>query len=100
MRRIGGLAHKGLIVFENVAQLFFQLPLGEDVLDSTPGGLAAFGGRRGLGPPFCPLQERIEIMGFFGFAKKLIVDIEMFVFAFTHCREKPLKSMGSISWGA
>ncbi len=36
-------------------------------------------------------------MRFFGFAEKLIVDIEMFVFAFAHFREKPLKSMGSMA---
>jgi hypothetical protein len=87
----------GLIVFENVAQFFLQLPLGKHVLNSAPSSFAAFAGRRYLGPPLGSLQQRIEIMGFFRFAKKLIVDIKMLVCAFTHCREKPLKSMGSIS---
>jgi hypothetical protein len=30
-------------------------------------------------------------MRFFGFPEKLIVDIEMFVFAFTHCSRKALE---------
>jgi hypothetical protein len=30
-------------------------------------------------------------MGFFGFAKKLIIDIEMFVCAFAHCSRKALE---------
>jgi hypothetical protein len=30
-------------------------------------------------------------MRFFGFAKKLIVDIKMFVFAFAHCQRKALE---------
>ena len=51
--------------------------------------------RRRFGAPFGAFQQRIEIMRFFGFAEKLIVDIEMFVFAFAHFREKPLKSIGS-----
>ena len=82
---------RGSIVFENVAQLFFQLSLGEYVLDTTPCRLAALGYGRGFGPPLRSFQQRIEIMGFFGFAKKLIIDIEMFVCAFAHCSRKALE---------
>ena len=72
------------LVFENVAQLFFQLPLGQDVLDAAPSRLAAFAYRGRFRAALGPFYQRIEVMRFFGFAKKLIVDIEMFVFAFAH----------------
>jgi hypothetical protein len=88
------------VVFEYVAQFFFQLPLGEHILHPTPRGLATLARSGGFGTTLRALNQRIEIMRFFGFAKKLIIDIKMFVFAFTHCSrkapEKPLKSIGSI----
>ena len=80
-----------LIVFENVAQLFFQLPFGEHVLDTAPGRLPAFADSSGFRPPFGAFYQRIEVMRFFGFAKKLIVDIKVFVFAFAHCWRKALE---------
>ncbi|MGA2187447.1 MAG: hypothetical protein ABSH33_02885 [Steroidobacteraceae bacterium] len=79
------------IVFEDVAQLFFQLPFGENVLDPAPRRLAALSGGSGLGPALGAFYERIEVMRFFGFAKKLIVDIEVFVVAFAHCSRKALE---------
>jgi hypothetical protein len=79
------------IVFENVAQLFFQLSLGEYVLDTTPRRFAALAYGCGLGPPLRSLEQRVEVMGFFGFAKKLIIDIEMLVCAFAHCSRKALE---------
>ena len=84
------------VVFEYVFEFFLELPLGKDILDPAPGRFTAFTGRGGLRPTLRALNQRIEIMRLFGFAEKLIVDIEMFVFAF-HCREKPLKSIGSIT---
>jgi hypothetical protein len=91
----GNSSYEDSIVFEYIAQLFFQLPLGQDVLYPAPGGFSAFDRRGRFGAPFGAFQQRIEIMGFLGFAEELIVDVEMFVFAFAHFREKPLKSMGS-----
>ncbi len=88
-----------LVVFEDVAQLFFQLPLGQYVLNPTPGRLAALAGGNGLRAPFGALQHGIEFMGFFGFAKKLLVDIEMFVVAFTHFSRKALEINGIASSG-
>jgi hypothetical protein len=87
----GALKSFDSIVFENVAQLFFQLALGKNVLDAAPSRLAplAYGGR--FRPALCPVYERIEVMRFFGFAKKLIVDVEMFVVAFAHCSRKALE---------
>jgi hypothetical protein len=82
---------RGSIVFENVAQLFFQLPLGEHVLYTAPSRLAALAYGRRFGAPLGSFQQWIEIMGFFGFAKKLIIDIEMFVCAFAHCSRKALE---------
>jgi hypothetical protein len=79
------------IVFEDIAQLFFQLPLGEHVLDAAPSRLAALTGGRRFGPTFRSALSGIEVMRFFGFAKKLIVDIKMFVFAFAHCSRKALE---------
>ena len=76
------------VVFEYVFEFFFELPLGKDILDPTPGRFTAFTGRGGLRPTLRALNQRIEIMRLFGFAEKLIIDIEMFVFAF-HCRESP-----------
>src|SRR5476651_1040868 len=61
---------RGSIVFENVAQLFFQLSLGEHVLDTTPRRFAALAHGGGFGPPLRSLEQRVEVMGFFGFAKK------------------------------
>jgi hypothetical protein len=83
------------IVFENFAQLFLQLPLGEDIFHAAPGGFAALGRRRRrLGAPFGALQQGIEFVGFFGFAEELIVDVKMFVFAFTHFSRKALEING------
>ncbi len=79
------------VVFEDVFQFFFELPLGEHVLDPAPGSLAFLAGGRGFGPAFGTLYEGIEVMGFFGFPEKLIVNIEMFVFAFAHCSGKALQ---------
>ena len=86
-------AHRArlLIVFEDIAQLFFQLPLGEHILDPAPRRLAALTGGRRFGPTLSAFYQRIEVMRFFGFAKKLIVDIEMFVFAFAHFSRKALE---------
>ena len=55
-------APKGSIVFEDVAQLFFQLPLSQHVLDSAPGSLAAFARRRRLGPAFRAFHHRIKVV--------------------------------------
>ena len=76
------------LVFEDFAQLFFQLPFGKHVLDPAPRRFAplAHGGR--LGAALRALYQRIEVMRFFSLAKKLIVDIEMFVFAFAHFSRK------------
>ncbi len=79
------------IVFEDIAQLFFQLPLGEHVLDAAPSRLAALTGSRRFGPTLGAFYQRIEVMRFFGFAKKLIIDIKMFVVAFAHCSRKALE---------
>ena len=76
------------LVFEDFAQLFFQLPLGKDVLDAAPRSLAALAYGNRLGAALRTLDQRIEVMRFFGLAKKLIVDIEMFVFAFAHFSRK------------
>jgi hypothetical protein len=87
-----GLIRFQLVVFENIAQFFFQLAFGEYVFHAAPGRLAAFAGRRGgFGAPFGALQQGIEVVLFFGFPEKLIVDIEMFVFAFAHCSRKALE---------
>jgi hypothetical protein len=77
-----------LIVFEYVAQLFFQLPLGQNVFDAAPSCLPAFACGHRFGSAFCALDEGIEVVRFFGFPEKLIVNIEMFVFAFTHFSRK------------
>jgi len=88
-------ALKGSIVFENVAQLFLQLPLGEDVFHAAPGGFAALGGRcRRFGAPLGALQYGVEFVGFFGFAEELVVDVKMFVFACTHFSRKALEING------
>lgn len=76
------------LVFEDIAQLFFQLPLGKHVLDTAPGSLATFADGNSLGAAFRALYQRIEVMRFFGLAKKFLVDIEMFVFAFAHFSRK------------
>ena len=78
----------GLIVFENFAQFLFQLPLSEYVFHSAPCRLAAFGGGHHFGSPFRALNQGIEVVRFFGFPEKLIVDVEMFVFAFAHFSRK------------
>jgi hypothetical protein len=83
-----------LIVFENVFELFFELTFGENVLDTAPRRFAALAGGSRFGPTLRAFYQRIEVMGFFGFAKKLIVDIEMFVFAFAHCSRKTLEING------
>jgi hypothetical protein len=88
------------VVFENVAQLFFQLPLRQDVLDPAPSGFAAFDRRGRFGAPFGALQQRIEIMGFLGFTEELFVDVEMFVFAFAHFSRKALEINGIEQAGA
>ena len=80
-----------LFVFENVAQLFFQLTFREHILDPAPRRLTAFARRGRFGSTFRALQQWIEIMRFFGFAKKFIIDIEMFVFAFAHFSRKALE---------
>ena len=91
-RRGAPHSKKRLFVLEDIAQLFFQLALGQHVLDAAPRRLPAFiTGRRGFRSPFGALDQRIEVMGFFGFAKKLIVDIEVFVVAFAHCSRKALE---------
>ncbi len=38
-----------LIVFEDFAQFFFQLPLGKHVLDAAPGSLAALAAAAAFG---------------------------------------------------
>ena len=76
------------LVFEDIAQLFFQLPLGKDVLDAAPRSLAALAHGNRLGAALRTLYQRIEVMRFFGLAKKLIIDVEMFVFAFAHFSRK------------
>src|SRR5450631_2080978 len=81
----------GLIVFENIAQFFFQLPLGEHVFHATPSGLAALADGGDFGAPLGALQQGIEVVRFFGFPEKLLVDIEMFVFAFAHWWRKALE---------
>ena len=71
---------------------FKALTLGKHILDAAPGCLAAlFTGSRGFGPTLSAFYQRIEVMRFFGFAKKLIVDIKMFVVAFAHCSRKALE---------
>jgi hypothetical protein len=86
---------QGSIVFENFAQLFLQLPLGQDIFHAAPGGFAALGRRRRrFGAPFGALQQGIEFVGFFGFAEELVVDVKMFVFAFTHFSRKALEING------
>jgi hypothetical protein len=77
-----------LIVFEDIAQLFFQLAFGDYVFDSAPSSLATFAHRRRFGAPFGTLQHGIELLRFFGFPEKLIVNVKMFVFAFAHCSRK------------
>jgi hypothetical protein len=79
------------IVFEDIAQLSFQLPLGKDILNPAPGRFAALAGSGGFGSALSAFYQRIEVVRFFGFAKKLVVDIEMFVVAFTHCSRKALE---------
>ena len=76
------------LVFEDIAQLFFQLPLGEHVLDAAPRSLATLADGCRLGAALHTFYQRIEVMRFFGLAKKLIVDVEMFVFAFAHFSRK------------
>jgi hypothetical protein len=83
-----------LVFLENVFQLFFELPFGEDILDPAPRCLAALGSGRCLGPTLRTFYEGIEVMRLFGFAEKLIIDIEMFVFAFAHCSRKTLEING------
>jgi hypothetical protein len=72
------------LVFEDFAQLFFQLPLGKHVLDAAPCRLATLAHGSHLGAALRTLYQWIEVMRFFGLAKKLIIDVEMFVFAFAH----------------
>ena len=79
---------KGLFVFEDVAELFFQLPLGQDVLDAAPGSFATFARGHRFGPAFCTLYDVVEVVRLLGFTEKLIVDVEMFVFAFAHGSRK------------
>jgi len=76
------------LVFEDFAQLFFQLPLGKHILDAAPRGLATLADGNRLGAALRAFYQWIEVMRFFGLAKKLIVDIEMFVFAFAHFSRK------------
>jgi hypothetical protein len=60
---------KQSIVFEDFFQFFFELPLGEHVLDAAPRSLATlFSGSRRFGPTLGAFYQRIEVMGFFGFA--------------------------------
>src|SRR5271167_445021 len=80
-----------LIVFEDVAQFFQQLTLGKHILDPAPGGLAALAGGGGFRAPFGALQQWVEVVIFLGFTEKLIVDVEMFVFACAHSRRKALE---------
>jgi len=47
--------------------------------------------RGGFGAPFSALQQGIEVVRFFGFPEKLVIDIKMFVFAFAHCSRKALE---------
>src|SRR5260370_24810702 len=63
------------LVFEDIAQLFFQLPLGKHVLDAAPRGLATFAHGNRFGAALRTLNQRIEVMRFFGLAKKLVVDL-------------------------
>ena len=88
------------VVFEYIAQFLFQLTLGEDILDAAPSGFPPLRGCRRLGPALGALNQGIEIMRFFGFAKKLIIDIEMFVVSFTHFSRKALEINGIDQPGA
>src|SRR5882672_6269274 len=76
------------LVFEDFAQLFFQLPLGKHILNAAPRNLATLAHGSGLGAALRTFYQRIEVMRFFGLAKKFLVDIEMFVFAFAHFSRK------------
>src|SRR6202047_1867536 len=76
------------LVFEDFAQLFFQLPLGKHVLDAAPRSLATLAHGNRLGAALRAFYQRIEVMRFFRLAKKLIVDVEMFVFAFADFSSK------------
>jgi hypothetical protein len=77
-----------LIVFKYISQFLFQLAFREYVFDAAPSRLAAFTGSHRFGPALGALDEGIEVVRFFGFAEKLIVNIEMFVFAFAHFSRK------------
>jgi hypothetical protein len=77
-----------LFVLEYFAQLLFQLALSEYVFDPAPGSLAAFADSHRFGAALGALNEGIEVVRFFGLPEKLIVYIEMFVFAFTHFSRK------------
>ena len=87
----GEKKERASVVFEYFAQFLFQLPLGEHVFHPAPCRLAAFGCGHGFGAPFGPLDQGIEVVRFLGFPEKLIIDIEMFVFAFAHCSRKALE---------
>jgi hypothetical protein len=80
-----------LIVFKYISQFLFQLAFGENILDPAPSCLAAFTGSHRFGTALSALYERIEVVRFLGFAEKLIVNIEMFVFAFAHFSRKALE---------
>jgi hypothetical protein len=83
-----------LIVFKYISQFLFQLAFCKYVFDPAPSRLAAFTGSHRFGTPFCALNEGIEVVRFFGFPEKLIVNIEMFVFAFAHFSRKALEING------
>jgi hypothetical protein len=83
-----------LIVLEYFAQFLFQLALGEYVFHPTPRCLAAFAGGHRFRTALDALYEGIEVVCFFGLPEKLIVNIEMFVFAFAHFSRKALEING------
>ena len=82
------------VVFEYVAKLFFQLAFRENVLDAAPSRLPPLCGGGGFWPALGAFNQRIEIMRFFGLAKKLIVDVKMFVVSFAHFSRKALEING------
>jgi hypothetical protein len=82
------------IVFEDVFELAFQLAFGQHILDAAPRRFTPFARGGSFGAALGTFYEGIEVMRFFGFAEKLIVDIEMFVIAFNHCSRKTLEING------
>jgi hypothetical protein len=83
-QRVASEKNDYLIVFENIAQFLFQLAFCQNVFDPAPRRLAPFARGHRFRTALGALNEGIEVVSFFGFPEKLIVNIEMFVFAFAH----------------